>query len=41
VVALNALINRLPNLRLDPNAPLPMVYGVSLRNPQEVRVLFG
>lgn len=40
VVALNALLDRLPKLRLDPDAPPPTVYGVSLRKPREVRVRF-
>jgi cytochrome P450 len=41
VVALNALLDRLANLRLDPDAPFPTVYGVSLRKPKAVRVRFG
>lgn len=39
-VALNALLDRLPNLRLDPDHPEPVGAGVSLRKPIEVRVLF-
>ncbi len=40
-VALNALIDRLPNLRLNPDYPDPVVTGVSMRKPKEVQVLFG
>ena len=39
-VALNALMDRLPNLRLDPSFPEPVVRGVTMRKPAEVRVLF-
>lgn len=39
-VALNALMDRLPNLRPDPDAPEPVVRGVTMRKPAEVRVLF-
>lgn len=40
IVALNALIDRLPGLRLDPEAPPPTVFGVSLRKPKAVQVVF-
>lgn len=39
-IALNALLDRLPNLRLNPDYPLPVVYGVSMRKPKAVHVLF-
>jgi cytochrome P450 len=40
-VALNRLLDRLPNLRLDPNYPAPIVHGVTMRKPKAVRVLWG
>lgn len=40
VVALNALLDRLPNLRLNPDFPDPVVAGVSMRKPKQVQVLF-
>jgi len=40
-VALNTLLDRLPNLRLDPDQPPPVVHGVSMRKPKAVHVLFG
>jgi cytochrome P450 len=39
-VALNALLDRLPNLRLDPDHPPPVIDGLSLRGPHEVHVRF-
>jgi cytochrome P450 len=39
-VALNAILDRLPNLRLNPDYPDPVVAGVSMRKPKEVQVLF-
>ncbi|MDB6062888.1 MAG: cytochrome [Verrucomicrobiaceae bacterium] len=38
--ALNALLDRLPNLRLNPDFPAPKVMGVNMRVPREVHVLF-
>lgn len=38
--ALNALLDRLPNLRLDPAFPAPKVMGVNMRVPYELHVLF-
>ena len=38
--ALNALLDRLPNLRLDPDYPAPRVLGLNSRSPVELRVLF-
>lgn len=40
-LALNALLDRLPNLRLDPDAPPPVVEGVLIRGPKSVKVVFG
>jgi cytochrome P450 len=41
-VALTALLDRLPNLRLDPEAdPAPMILGEALRSPDRLPVLFG
>jgi len=39
--ALNAILDRLPNLRLDPSKPSPEIRGVSQRTPFNVNVLFG
>lgn len=39
-VAVNALLDRLPNLRLNPDHPEPVVTGVSMRKPKEIKVLF-
>jgi len=38
--ALNALLDRLPNLRLDPDFPPPRVVGFNSRAPQAIHVLF-
>jgi cytochrome P450 len=40
-IALNALLDRLPELRLDPQAPHPVIKGLSLRAPEALHVLFG
>jgi cytochrome P450 len=40
-VALQALLDRLPNLRLDPNYPQPVVRGVSMRKPESIHVVWG
>lgn len=39
-IALNCLLDRLPNLRLNPDYPDPVVTGVTMRKPKEVQVLF-
>ncbi len=39
-VAINALFDRLPGLRLDPDAPAPHVVGVAFRSPLALPVLF-
>lgn len=40
-VALNALFDRLPGLRLDPDAAAPHIAGVAFRSPATLPVLFG
>jgi len=39
-VALNALFDRLPNLRLDPDADAPKITGVAFRSPAALQVQF-
>jgi cytochrome P450 len=39
-VAINALLDRLPELRLDPSAPAPHVVGVAFRSPASLPVEF-
>ena len=39
-VAINALLDRLPDLRLDPTAPEPMINGVAFRSPAALPVEF-
>ena len=39
-VAINALLDRLPDLRLDPAAPSPHVVGVAFRSPDALPVEF-
>jgi cytochrome P450 len=39
--ALNMLFDRLPNLRLDPDAPAPHIGGLMFRSPNALAVLFG
>jgi cytochrome P450 len=39
--ALVALLERLPNLRLDPDQPKPVITGFHLRKPKSLPVLFG
>lgn len=39
--ALSAILDRLPNLRLDPDRPAPEIRGVNMRVPSELHVLFG
>jgi cytochrome P450 len=40
-VAIEALLDRLPDLRLDPNAPPPAVTGVAFRSPATLPVEFA
>jgi cytochrome P450 len=39
-VAVNALLDRLPDLRLDANAPMPSITGVAFRSPEAVPIEF-
>jgi cytochrome P450 len=39
-VAINALLDRLPDLRLDPNVPPPRVVGMAFRSPAALPVEF-
>lgn len=39
-VGLNAVLNRLPDLRLDPEHPVPAIEGFSFRGPKVLHVLF-
>jgi cytochrome P450 len=39
--ALNAILDRLPNLRLNPHKPRPRIVGAYMRTPQDINVLFG
>jgi cytochrome P450 len=39
-VAINALFDRLPDLRLDPTAPAPSINGVAFRSPAALPVEF-
>jgi len=38
--AMNALLDRLPNLRLDPDMPRPVIQGAMLRYPKHLHVKF-
>lgn len=40
LVAVNALLDLLPNLRLDPDQPAPVITGAQLRGPKSVPVLW-
>src|SRR4029079_1466099 len=39
-VAINALLDRLPDLHLDPTAPAPVINGVAFRSPVTLPVEF-
>jgi cytochrome P450 len=39
-LALGALLDRLPDLRLDPETPPPRITGLAFRSPQALRVRF-
>jgi cytochrome P450 len=39
-LALEGIIDRLPDLRLDPNAPAPEMRGFAFRSPDRLPVLF-
>jgi cytochrome P450 len=38
--ALNAVLDELPNVRLDPDFPTPGMVGMAMRTPRELRVVF-
>jgi len=40
-VAMNAVLDRLPNLRIDPEAPLVRIIGLEHRGPNGIPVVFG
>lgn len=40
-VAINALLDRVPDLRLDPDAPPPQVVGMAFRSPAALAVEFA
>jgi cytochrome P450 len=39
-IALNAIVDGLPGLRLDPDAAPPVIGGLAFRGPQALPVLF-
>jgi cytochrome P450 len=39
--ALNAILDRLPNVRLDPDMPPPAIQGTMMRVPKHIHVRFG
>jgi len=39
-VGLDAILSRLPNLRLDPDEPAPLIQGLAFRGPVALPVLF-
>jgi cytochrome P450 len=41
IMALNTLLDRLPNLRLDPDKPRPIIHGIIMRGADAVHVRFG
>ena len=40
-VGIGALLDRLPNLRLDPDADAPRIIGMYERGATEIPVVFG
>jgi cytochrome P450 len=38
--ALNAILDRLPNIRLDPAMPAPQIQGTMMRVPKHIHVCF-
>jgi cytochrome P450 len=38
--AINAILDLLPNIRLDPSKPAPQIVGAQLRGPHEVHVIW-
>ena len=41
MVAVNAILDRLPDLRLDPDAEAPYITGMVFRAPPALPVVFG
>jgi hypothetical protein len=39
--ALNAVLDRLPAVRLDPDRPRPQIQGIMMRVPKHIFVRFG
>jgi cytochrome P450 len=39
-VGLDCILNRLPNLRLDPDQPPPEIMGLAFRGPESIPVFF-
>jgi len=39
-VGLDAILRRLPNLRLDPDEPPPVIAGLAFRGPMTLPVLY-
>lgn len=39
-VGLDCILSRLPNLRLDPDEPAPVIQGLAFRGPESIPVLF-
>ena len=39
--ALNAILDRLPHIRLDPDMPAPQIQGTMMRVPKHIHVCFG
>jgi hypothetical protein len=39
-VALGRILDRLPDIRLDPADP-PVITGMTFRSPAEIRVVYG
>jgi cytochrome P450 len=39
-IGLNAVLDRLPGLRLDPDAPAPAIEGFAFRSPPSLPVVF-
>jgi len=40
LTGIGALVDRLPNVRLDPNAPAPEIIGMYERGPTEINVVW-
>jgi cytochrome P450 len=40
-VVLEQILDRLPDIRLDPDADPPVITGMTFRSPAEIRVVHG